>query len=412
MNKTLARATVALTLLAVYACGGSPAATGVAEEARDAPESEAASGDSVPTASVDPTPEAPTETPAKEVRKGDVGFVSTGSMETARQSHAATVLADGRVLVVGGRTAIGGRRAVRQKVYPSAEVYDPASGSWSPAGSMANERSRHTVTLLEDGRVLAVGTKGKKTIPEVFDPSADAWSLTGEMTAPRGEHAATLLGDGTVLVTGGRTATLQYLNEAEIYDPATDAWTEAASMADERAFHTATLLASGKVLAVGSDLTLTFLVTAELYDPETGSWSPTGSLADGRANHTATLLQDGRVLVVGSKEKRSAEVYDPSTGSWSPAGSAAETRGEHAAAILPDGRVLVLGGSFDPYSGQATSRSSAEIYDPSSNTWSSAGNMSDGRFRFTATTLPDGRVLVVGGQHEQQIYDTAEIFSP
>ena len=398
--------------IVLAACGGSPAATAVAEEARDTPVSKAASADGDTTASVEPTLEAPTETPAKEVRKGDVSFAATGSMETGRQAHAAVVLDDGRILVVGGRTPVGGRRAVRQKVYDSTEVYDSASGSWSAGGSMTHQRSTHTATLLADGRVLAVGTKGKKTTPEVYDPTSGLWSLTGEVVASRGEHAAILLLDGTVLVTGGRTATLQYLKEAEIYDPATNAWTETASMADDRAFHTATLLESGKVLVVGSDVTLTLLATAELYDLETGVWSPTGSLEEGRAHHTASLLQDGRVLVVGSKEKKSAEVYDASTESWSRAGSAAETRGEHAAAVLPDGRVLVMGGSFNPFFGQSEGRSSAEIYDPSSNTWSSAGNMSDGRYRFTASVLRDGTVLVVGGQHEQLARESAEIFSP
>ena len=112
------------------------------------------------------------------------------------------------------------------------------------------------------------------------------------------------------------------------------------------------------------------------------------------------------------REKPSPEIYDPATGTWSSAGDTAETRGDHVAALLQDGRVLVVGGGYDPMRGAYQARSSAELYDPVAGTWSSAGKMSVGRYRFTASLLPDGRVLVAGGQRELELFDSAEIFTP
>ena len=375
---------VLLTAVAALACGGVPAAPNAPGRA-DRP---------------------------SEAAPGPVTISLTGSMETARQRHTATVLMDGTVMVTGGQTATGGYFLGQPKVYDSAEIYDPAAGTWSTSGSMAERRHSHTATRLDDGRVLAVGMKGKKVGSEVFDPSAGSWSPVAEMAVARGEHAATLLQDGRVLVTGGRRATLQYLVSAETYDPTTDNWSPAGDMAEQRAYHTATVLADGRVLVVGSDVTIQLVSAAEVFDPVTDTWAPTGSLAEGRAYHTATLLEDGRVLVVGSKEKTSAETYDPATGTWSSAGDAADTRGEHVAALLKDGRVLVVGGGYDGGTGDFLARTSAETYDPVSGTWSAAGEMSIGRQRFTASLLEDGRVLVAGGQYGRAVFDSSELFVP
>ena len=339
-------------------------------------------------------------------------FAGTGEMIQPRQVHTATELADGRVLVTGGRSRIERAEIKFSTIYSSAETYDPSTGTWSLAGSMSEERTSHTATLLRDGRVLVAGDRGTKSSPDIFDPAIGTWSVAGDMVDPRGEHTATLLQDGRVLLAGGLNFYLLYLTSAEVYDPATDTWSETGRMAEERSNHTATLLPDGRVLVAGSDVSLKFLPTAELYDPASGAWSAASSMAESRAFHSATLLKDGRVLVVGAHGKTSAETYEPATDTWSPAGNAAETRASHTATLLMDGRVLVAGGSLDVFAAWADARSSAELYDPVTNTWSPAASMSYGRYRFTATMLKDGGVLVAGGQDADEVTGSAELYSP
>ena len=124
---------------------------------------------------------------------------ATGSMATARSSHTATALADGKVLVVGGQN--GNTRLA------SAELYDPATASWSSAGSTAEARIQHTATLLANGKVLVTGGISQTNYlasAELYDPATNSWSSAGSMSTIRqGGHQATLLSNGKVLVTGG-----------------------------------------------------------------------------------------------------------------------------------------------------------------------------------------------------------------
>ena len=381
----------------IAACGGTPAAP-------------APGGDRIEASAQ--------ESSADSAKSTTIGtFAFTAMMGLDRQDHTATVLPGGKVLIAGGRGLGRGRDL---KSWDAAELYDPATDSWSSTGPMAEPRALHTATLLNDSRVLVVGNKGKKTSPEVYDPAAGTWSPVGDTVESRSEHREALLHDGRVLVSGGKGVTLQHLASTELYDPATGTWSMGPDMADERANHTLTLLRDGRVLAVGSDVSLAHLASAELYDPAGDSWSSTGSMSEGRAFHTATLLGDGRVLVVGGKENTSAEVYEPSSGTWSSAANMDRARAEHTATLLTDGRVLVLGGW--PQEEKQEAWAVAEVYDPATKTWSLGTEAGVGRFGFTATLLPDGRVLLVGGQGKRgaffgdmlllNVLDTAELYTP
>ncbi len=220
-----------------------------------------------------------------------------------------------------------------------AEIYDAATGALSTTGRMGDERVLHTLTLLDDGRVLAAG--GARDVPaEVYDPSDGTWTQTGSLREERRYHRATLLEDGTVLVTGGMTRDFEALQSAEIYDPADGAWSVTGSMSEARAEHTATRLPDGRVLVAGglrareSDFSFGRLYvsgpvigSAEVYDPSSGTWSLVGSMSEMRAYHSAVLLEDGTVLVIGGTGEdqsmlHSTELFDPSTDTWSSPGSA------------------------------------------------------------------------------------------
>ncbi|MGA3056892.1 MAG: kelch repeat-containing protein [Candidatus Limnocylindrales bacterium] len=359
-------------------------------------------------------------------------FSATGSMVYGRQDHTATLLPDGRVLVAGGHV-LGAT-----DVYPAtAELYDAATGTFSPAGSLAMPTADHTAMLLRDGRVLIAGGRAPTTMPkmiafaQLYDPSIKpetgpaSWggfTSTGGMVHLRADHAATRLADGRVLIVGGVDEHGAPIATAELYDPATGRFLSTGSMAHSRDVPEATLLPGGRVLVTGGfDGSGTPIASAELYDPTTGTFSEAGSMAQPRLGSTATLLSDGRVLIVGGVPAQNspqpigaAEVYDPGTGRFTTMGSLREPRSGHTATLLGDGRVLIAGGDGAMGSNSTAARplSSAELYDPATGTFSPTGSMAQGRDDFTATPLPDGHVLVLGGGGAEQYDPGSAKFGP
>ena len=322
-------------------------------------------------------------------------WVPTGSMSNSRSDHTATLLPNGRVLVAaGGVDAIG---------FPSAEVYDPSTGTWSATGSLSSpRRTGFTATLLPNGKVLVVGgfAGGTTTLSsaELYDPSTGSWSATGSLPTKLCGHTATLLPNGKVLVAGGSNdfSLGPTTSAAELYDPVAGTWSPTGSLITARESHSASLLPNGNVLVVGGVGVEGYLSSAELYDPLAGTWSATGSLPIATGNgQTVALLSNGQVLVAGGQNSTgylsSAELYDANFGTWTLTGSLSAARTYHTATPLPNGKVLVAGGR-PPGAG-----ASAETYDPVTGTWSPTGNLVTGRAFHSATILPDGAVLVAGG---------------
>jgi N-acetylneuraminic acid mutarotase len=341
-----------------------------------------------------------------------VSWVGTGNMTTSRHLHAATLLPSGKVLVAGG---------VGFGELATAELYDPATGTWSPTGSMSVGRVEPTLTLLPTGKVLVVGgfvDCCPVASAELYDPDTGGWTTTGALLERRVQHTATLLPTGKVLVVGGQGDVAGPLASAELYDPATGEWHATGALSTGRTSHTATLLASGKVLVLGGferfERGGAPSASAELYDPATGTWTPAAPMLVARSLHTATRLRSDAVLVAGGEVVHSsgatfaadeAELYDPATRTWRRTGSLFTPHAEHTATQLPSGKVLVVGG-FDDNAVLANT----ELFDPESETWSDAGCTIKSRDRHTATLLRSGVVLVAGGSGGGSGDSSAELY--
>jgi hypothetical protein len=355
-------------------------------------------------------------------------FTSNASMEATRAAHTATLLPNHNVLITGGFSSESTFQSLA-----SAEVYNSKTATFSDTGSMSFARSSHTATLLANGKVLIAGGTSVynqllfvMATAEIYDPATGTFTATGSMATPRENHTATLLADGKVLVTGGDNSTSGAFGSAELYDPATGTFSSGGSMTTPRDLHTATLLTNGQVLIAGGGISYGYppLNTAELYDPTTQTFTATGSMLDGRAAHTATLLPSGKVLMGGGIGSlgalSSAELFDPGAGTFSATGSLTAPRSGHTATVLRNGNVLIATGYslisplliFEP-------SFTAEIYNSTKGTFTATGPMVVGRTNSAATLLHSGKTLFTGGvansvYNETQFSYTeniAEIFS-
>jgi N-acetylneuraminic acid mutarotase len=316
----------------------------------------------------------------------------TGAPATARRAHSVTRLPDGRVLVAGGET---GPLRFPVNGLATAELYDPATGEWTPTGSMNTPRSGHSATLLPTGKVLvAGGTTGRSpqtsrsvSSAELYDPATGEWTPTGMMTDARSYHVAVLLGNGTVLVIGGFLDTERGdgpgLAFCELYDPAAGTWAPTGNLGMPRSSHTATVLADGTVFVtggwpsfvpVGWNYQAYSLWTTERYDPATGTWSVAENMPCGRALHRAAPLPSGNVLVVGGIEAANpdagyatAAIYDPVLRTWDETASMSVGRFGFTTVRLTDGRILVASGIetaglATPNPGNDITTATAEIF--------------------------------------------------
>ena len=288
----------------------------------------------------------------------------------------------------------------------------PRVGTWAKTGSMTTDRGIFTLTVLGNGQVLAAGglingfPEASTSSADLFTPASNSWTFTNPMNTDRRLHTATLLPGGNVLVAGGISELLNgpETASAEFYTPATGLWTNTASMKTAHAGHAAALLTNGLVLVAGGITNQ----TCELYNPVTQTWTNTGSLNEPRISAAAFTLPNGQVLIEGGASDNTAELYDPATNQWTYPNNRPMEQDSATAVMLPNGTVLVAGGTDvnGNYSGFA------EIYDPAAGTWTETGSMNTPRNLASAVVLANGIVLVAGGDNDSGMLTDAELFDP
>jgi hypothetical protein len=220
-------------------------------------------------------------------------FSATGSMGTPRERASAAPLPDGRVLVAGGFTG--------SMFLKTAEIYDPSTGTFSPVvAQMAQDRGGAAAVPLPDGRVLIAGGSSAPAA-ELFNPATSSFTTTGSIGPFRGNTAGAPLPDGRALIVGGEDNGDEPLATALIYDPGTGTFAPTGSMTVARITPAAAPLPDGRVLVGGGSGPSSVLASAEVFDPVSGSFSSggIGSLGEARSGAAAAKLGDGRVLVAG-----------------------------------------------------------------------------------------------------------------
>lgn len=342
------------------------------------------------------------------------GFCDTGSLATGRVFHSAVTLPNGLVLIAGGTSSYS---ASLNSAFSSAELYNPATKSFTATGTMNSPRHSFTMTLLQNGLVLIAGGYSGSTqlsSAELFDPATNTFTLlTNSMTVGRYQHSATLLPNGKVLIAGGTTPTSGASASAELFDPSSNTFiATTGSMTAPRSLHHADLLSNGHVLLTGGvNGNFVPLASAELYDVVSDTFTATGSMATPREQQASVLLFNGTVLVAGgdtgpnnTAATASAEIYDPSTSTFNPTASAPRvtTGFYHSVPILPDGRAFL-----------ADFSATALVYDPAAGAFSATGDMTAVQTQPQTVILPDGTALVAGGVDSNgNSVANAEIFYP
>ncbi|MCA8974146.1 MAG: hypothetical protein KDC98_05460 [Planctomycetes bacterium] len=312
----------------------------------------------------------------------------------------------------------------------STELWDFRHMQVRAGANMTTSRALHLAVPLNDDRVLIVGgvdgTGAVLASCELYDPTTDSFAATGGMATPRVLHAACRLADGRVMVAGGTSsladttsAITGALNRVEIYDPNTGTWSNGPAIGGRRLAPALTLLSNGQVMASGGvevgflfgiPISAISTTNVQRWNPSTNSWSNGPNMSQGRAGHhyNQVTLNDGRVLLSGGTQVPSllgaanaapisgAELYNPATNSWTVA-NMPTARALHSANVLPNGDVVVCGGAQGTLT-VPSSIAAVERFDPTTNSWTALPALPTPRSGHAAAVMPDGTLLLFGGQ--------------
>jgi hypothetical protein len=347
---------------------------------------------------------------------GPGAFSCTGSLATARMAPGGAVLPNGKVLIAGGWNATG-------QTLASAEVYDPASGTFSTTGAMAGEHLwagwASPWPVLASGKVLAAGGLAASgallSTAELYDPAAGAFTGTGSLGTAVVAFNEVTLADGSVLLVGGYDAvtgappspSFSYTagtNQAQRYDPTSAMFASAGTLAEQRLFGCNVLLPSGKVLAIGGSQGVPTAAESniEQFDPAMGQWTTVGVLGTGvTCSANAFILPSGSVLLDTS------QLLDP-VALTTTATTNSLTLTNPVFVQLANGDVLAYGGQKN-----GAPAADAQVYRNATGLWTTVGSLHQPRDGSRGFLLPSGDVLVVGGADSPgDALATAEIYHP
>ena len=354
---------------------------------------------------------------------------STLTLNTSRYQHSATLLDNGEVLIAGGVTCPSAGSCTYLN---SAELYNPNSGTTANTGPLATARSAPAV-LLGNGKVLiaggyacdASGNCASLRSAEIYDPAVGTFSSAGNMTTDRYGHTMTPINSGQILITGGETCSsatsCSALTSAEIYDPVAGTFTPTGSLNAARYNASAIALNSGQVLVAGGFDGTSYPPVGELYDPIANTFSTTSAnLNTPRANATMTLLDGGSVLIAGGTTCSTpgcptsvAELY--SNGSFFyfsyPTSNMTVARWNQSATLLTNGQILLAGG-YDACASSCASDPTTELFNPQGERFTTSQALTSGRAGHTATLLTDGTVLLVGGINNGTTLSSVDSYVP
>jgi hypothetical protein len=376
---------------------------------------------------------------------GPTADSATGSGKTlgcVRTQAVAVTLSDGKVLVAGGCEP---NDASSPWAVGSAEIFDPQTGRFSPTGTMTVPRVYGAAALLSDGRVFFAGGIDADHAPavmpatdEIYDPATGRFSPVGPVK-PRASLGLALLNDGRVLIVAGDQEA-PASDTAEIYDPRTSTFQAVGKMVPgdiSGGVAVSTVpLDDGRILVVGSTNFDNPTVSVQVFDPRAATFTKGGTSSVTRdASLIAVRLPDGRAIIVGGDQVGSVDAYDATKGSFSPLAPMPKPMNVMSCTVLKDGRILALGtvindpqpltgmketssgGLFDPLPAAGPGRSGSyltgpfnvtgELYDPSTNSWTVFGHLNEQRSQFSVVALHDGRALIIGGST-----NTVEFFDP
>lgn len=343
------------------------------------------------------------------------GWVPAGRLHHARALTAASLLADGRVLIVGGESD-------DYTMLASTEIFDPTTNASIEVAPLPEPRDHHTATVLKSGKVLVAGggkgseislPTGQATLDSalLYDPATDKWQTTGRMHERRAGHRAALLDDGRVLVVGGGSkvgypcasnhpacTVAESIGTAEIYDPATGEWNATGALRLPRLAFALSATPAG-VVASGGAAANRGLESVEIFDRTAGTWRDGPALTGQRLYHAAVVL-DGKLVVAGGKIANvtpvtSVDVLDESAVAWKKGASLDQPRTGASFVRLPSGRALLVAGN-----NQTGERFLAEsaLYDSQADSWTKLEPLEEGRYGQSTVVLNDGTVVVIGGR--------------